>query len=601
MTPRKEKKDDSHESSPRRAASKNKKLPKNEDEAPVADPRARFAALEQVGQHSLDLMVVIDALGVVTYANPVALSTFGKTLEEGVGTNAFTYLHPDDVDRVATQFLGLIDTPGGSISDTIKSVTESGDVREIEVVATNCLDNASVLGIIINGRDVTDHNRYIAQLLEHEERFRLAFEENMAPMICTDLEDRIIATNDAFCQMVGYSKAELLGNDSKLFTFPEDIGITEESHRRATSGDGAPSRYTKRYLRKDGRVIFAEVSRSPARDAQGRTLYFIISERDITEERALTARLSHQALHDPLSGLANRALFLDRLAQAHARVVRQGGTGAVLLLDLDDFKGVNDTHGHLIGDQLLVAIARRLEQVARSSDTLCRFGGDEFLYLADGLATPQEAEQVAQRLLEAFAEPFNVAGVRIGQHASIGVVVWDATRNDYTAIIQDADVALYEAKRLGKGHHVLFTPGMHQQAVSHFAIVQDLRHALAAGEISMHYQPIVDLTITGVVGFEALMRWEHPERGQVPPVGLHPTWPNRATSSWNWARSPSSEAAAAASTWKADEPEELRPYVTVNLSAHQFRDPGLVSMIEKERWRRPASHPSASSSRSPRA
>src|ERR1019366_5021458 len=312
----------------------------------------------------------------------------------------------------------------------------------------------------------------------------------------------------------------------------------------------------------------------------GKTLYFIISERDITEERALTARLSHQALHDPLTGLANRALFLDRLSQAHARVVRQGGMGAVLLLDLDDFKGVNDTHGHLIGDQLLVAIARRLEEVSRSTDTLCRFGGDEFLYLADGLTLPEEAEQVAQRLLVALAEPFSVAGIHIGQHASIGVVVWDASRSDSAEIVQDADVALYEAKRQGKGHHVVFNTGMHQQAVSHFALVQDLRRALSAGEISMHYQPIVDLTVTGVVGFEALMRWEHPERGWVPPTVFIPL-AEQSDLILELGAFALHQAVAAAGTWLPDAPDATRPYVTVNLSAHQFRDPGLVSMIEK--------------------
>jgi diguanylate cyclase (GGDEF)-like protein len=323
-----------------------------------------------------------------------------------------------------------------------------------------------------------------------------------------------------------------------------------------------------------------EVSRSPARDADGKTLYFIISERDITEERALTARLSHQALHDPLTGLANRALFLDRLSQAHARVARQGGMGAVLLLDLDDFKGVNDTHGHLIGDQLLVAIARRLEEVARTSDTLCRFGGDEFLYLADGLSSPEEAEQVALRLTEALAEPFSVTGIHIGQHASIGVVLWDANRTDYAEIVQDADVALYEAKRAGKGHHVIFTAGMHQQAVSSFALVQDLRRALVSGEISMHYQPIVDLTVTGVVGFEALMRWEHPERGWVPPAVFIPL-AEQSDLILELGAFALHEAVTAASTWLTDKEEGLRPYVTVNLSAHQFRDPGLVAMIEK--------------------
>ncbi len=576
---RKEKRSSSTQSDPSPATSDDLIVESKNPPATSLSPE-RFAALEKVGQHSSDLMVVIDAEGIVVYANPVALKTFGKSFEDGIGTSAFEYLHPDDLERVAERFIDLLATPGASISDTVKSVTESGEVREIEIVSTNWLDNDAVQGIIINGRDVTEHQQYVAQLTAHEQRFRLAFEDNMAPMICTDLDDNIITANDAFCQMVGYTKEEMLGHDSKMFTFPEDVGITEESHRRATTGDGGPARYTKRYMRKDGRVIFVEVSRSPARDADGKTLYFIISERDITEERALTARLSHQALHDPLTGLANRALFLDRLSQAHARVVRQGGMGAVLLLDLDDFKGVNDTHGHLIGDQLLVAIARRLEEVSRSTDTLCRFGGDEFLYLADGLTSPEEAEQVAQRLLVALAEPFSVAGIHIGQHASIGVVVWDATRSDSAEIVQDADVALYEAKRQGKGHHVVFTTGMHQQAVSHFALVQDLRRALSAGEISMHYQPIVDLTVTGVVGFEALMRWEHPERGWVPPTVFIPL-AEQSDLILELGAFALHEAVAAAGTWLPDAPEDNRPYVTVNLSAHQFRDPGLVSMIEK--------------------
>jgi diguanylate cyclase (GGDEF)-like protein/PAS domain S-box-containing protein len=548
--------------------------------APAALSSERFAALEKAGEHSSDLMIVIDGDGTVIYANPVALQTFGKTLEEGIGLNALDYLHPDDLERVSLRFIDLLSNPGASVSDTIKSLGEDGDVREIEIVSTNWLDNDDVRGIMINGRDVTEHNQYIAQLRAHEERFRLAFEDNMAPMICTDLDDLIIAANNAFCQMVGFTKEEMLGHDSKMFTFPEDVGITEESHRRATTGDGAPARYTKRYLRKDGRIIYVEVSRSPARDAQGKTLYFVISERDITEERALTARLSHQALHDPLTGLANRALFLDRLAQAHSRVVRQGGMGAVLLLDLDDFKGVNDTHGHLIGDQLLVSIARRLEQVSRTTDTLCRFGGDEFLYLAEGLTSPAEAEQMASRLLETLAEPFSVAGIHIGQHASIGVVLWDATRTDYAEIVQDADVALYEAKRQGKGHHVLFTTGMHQQAVSHFAMVQDLRQALTSGEITMHYQPIVDLNVTGVVGFEALMRWQHPQRGWVPPNVFIPL-AEKSDLILELGAFALNEAVTAASSWTPAHGATAAPYVSVNLSAHQFGDPGLIAMIEK--------------------
>jgi len=221
----------------------------------------------------------------------------------------------------------------------------------------------------------------------------------MAPMLLTDLHDEIIAANAAFCSMVGRTPAELVGYDSKPFTFPEDIGITEDSHQRILRGEVSQVRYIKRYQHKDGRMIVAEISKSPARDEAGNTLYFIISERDITEERTLTAQLSHQALHDPLTGLANRALFEDRLSQAMSRIDRLGGHCALLLLDLDDFKGINDSHGHLVGDQLLAEVAHRLEAVTRTADTLCRFGGDEFLYLAEGISGPAEADELASRLM----------------------------------------------------------------------------------------------------------------------------------------------------------------------------------------------------------
>jgi diguanylate cyclase (GGDEF)-like protein/PAS domain S-box-containing protein len=415
---------------------------------------------------------------------------------------------------------------------------------------------------------------------ESELRFRLAFEDNMAPMVFSDLEDRAIAVNDAFCRMVGFEREELLGHDSKQFTFPEDIGITEEHHARL-SGDGTEQiRYVKRYLRKDGRVIVSEVSRSAARDESGNTLYFVSSERDITEERALTDQLSHQALHDPLTGLANRVLFDDRLLQAHARCVRDQGIGAVLLLDLDDFKGVNDTHGHLVGDQLLMGIARRFEMVTRSSDTLCRFGGDEFLYLAEGLDSADEAEEVARRLLATLDVPFSFDGLHLAQHASIGIVVWDALSTDSAEFVQNADVALYEAKALKRGGYAVFTPSMHQKAISRFEIVQELRHALQVGELSMHYQPIVDLATTDVVGFEALMRWDHPERGWVAP-GIFIPLAEQSELILELGKFALREAVNAASTWEPSGPGEHLAYVSVNLSAHQFRDPGLVAIIEE--------------------
>jgi diguanylate cyclase (GGDEF)-like protein/PAS domain S-box-containing protein len=414
---------------------------------------------------------------------------------------------------------------------------------------------------------------------EAEQRFRVAFEDNVAGMVFTDLQDKILEVNSAFCQMVGYTKEELLGRDSTPFTFPEDMVIAQEFHHRLIHGENGPMRYIKRYVHKDGRTITVEVNRFTARDDAGAMLYFVISLRDVTEERALTAQLFHQVLHDPLTGLANRTLFGDRLIQAHERVVRQGGLAAVLMLDLDDFKGVNDTHGHHVGDQLLVAIARRLDEVTRSSDTLCRFGDDEFLYLAEGLTTPTQAEQMAERLLDELVEPFSIAGAHIEQHASVGIMVWDGGSKDYAESIQNADVAMFEAKREGKGRYVVFTPSMRDQATSRFALLQELRQALQVGEISMHYQPIVDLATTAVVGFEALMRWRHPQRGWVPPDVFIPL-AEQGDFILQLGSFALREAVAAASTWEPTGAQVSAPYVTVNFSAHQFHNPGLISMVE---------------------
>ena len=416
---------------------------------------------------------------------------------------------------------------------------------------------------------------------EAEQHFRLAFEDNMAPMVFTDLEDRIISANDAFCQMMGRTRDELVGFDSKPFTFPDDVGITEASHERFLQGEIRQIRYVKRYLHKDGRMIIAEVSKSPARDESGKTLYFIISERDITEERMLTAQLSHQAMHDPLTGLANRALFDDRLEQAHSRILRQGGHGALLLLDLDDFKGVNDTYGHLVGDQLLAEVARRLEDVTRTSDTLCRFGGDEFLYLAEGISGPDEAELVVQRLLRSLDEPFAIGELTLEQRASLGVVVWDAANAEVSDVVRDVDVALYEAKRLGKGRHFVYVPGMHHQVVNRFSLVQQLRQAIPAGELAMHYQPIVHLSTTEVVGFEALMRWRHPERGWVPPNVFIPL-AEKSDLILELGAFALHEAVTAASAWRNAPDSDAEPYVTVNFSARQFHDPGLLALVKSE-------------------
>ena len=549
-----------------------------------------YSMLEAIGRSTADLIIIVNAEGQVVYGNSVAEKVFGVTMDEVKGTQARLYLHPDELERNLVFFADVISTPGTSARQDIRTMSPVGDVRHLEVVCTNLLDDPSIHGIIINGKDVTERNEYINRLQALEERFRLAFEENMAPMSFTDVDDHILAVNDAFCDMVGYSRDELIGHDSTPFTYPDDVGLTEATHQRVLSGRADHVRYVKRYQRKDGQVIDVEVSRSPARDAEGKITYFVFSERDITEERKLTAQLSHQALYDSITGLANRTLMENQLAKARASVKRRGGLNALFLLDLDDFKGVNDTQGHLIGDELLIGVARRFESVTRPADTLCRFGGDEFLYLAEGLASIEDVEGIARRLLSALDEPFHFLDISVEQRASVGVVVWGADDSDEIDLLQNADVALYEAKRSARGTFALYEPSMHEEASHQFMLIQELRNSLARGELELYYQPIVHLPDTAVVGFEGLIRWRHAERGWVPPSEFIPL-AERSDIILDIGTLAIESAVAAVSAWTGQHPDDPAPFVCVNLSAKQFHSANLVPLVESvlRRHRLPAS------------
>ncbi len=546
-----------------------------------------------------DGTALIDEHGLIRYANELLSTLTGYPHESLVGQNVQILVPArhqevrdiarrerarDPQTRVnwSNQDLTVLRRDGSelAVDFTLSPITFEGESWSVASIrdntATKELEQARSAA---EERTKEVKSKAAASIAENEQRFRLAFEDNMAPMVISNGDGLLLAVNDAFCEIVGRDREELIGYGSALFTFPDDIGLSEDVYRRIISGEAERVRYFKRFQRKDGRIVSAEVSLSPARDSHGDARYFVSSVRDVTEERALTAQLSHEALHDPLTGLANRVLFEDRLTQAHSRVDRQGGLGAVLLLDLDDFKGVNDTHGHLIGDQLLIGVARRFEQVARASDTLCRFGGDEFLYLAEGLTSIGEAESVAARFLDALVQPFDLAGAHIEQRASLGVVVWDKTSGDTTEIVRQADVAMYVAKGEGKGRYAVFNSGMNQQAVGRFTLQQDLHRALAGNEITMNYQPIVNLATKEIVGFEALMRWQHPELGAISP-NVFIALAERSDLILDLGVFALNNAVREASSWRDREADTRELFVTVNLSARQFHDLNLVSMIQ---------------------
>ena len=257
---------------------------------------------------------------------------------------------------------------------------------------------------------------------------------------------------------------------------------------------------------------------------------FVLTCHDVTERRALEQQLSYQAFHDSLTGLANRALFRDRLEHAIARTSRSETRFAVLFIDLDDFKDVNDSLGHAAGDSMLRQMTHRLGEAVREEDTVARLGGDEFAILLESIDSDDEVITVANRIVVSAREPFEVGESVISSGLSIGIAIADATAISAEAVMRNADLALYEAKNLGKNRHALFAPAMHEQAVDRLQLSADLRDAIDQGQLICHYQPIVELATDAIVGVEALVRWQHPDGDCSAPASSSGS-PRRAVSS----------------------------------------------------------------------
>lgn len=310
-------------------------------------------------------------------------------------------------------------------------------------------------------------------------------------------------------------------------------------------------------------------------------IHVVVALEDITQRKAAEEQLLHEAYHDSLTGLPNRTLFSDRLQQAAARSKRTASAlFAVLFLDLDGFKIVNDSLGHMVGDQLLVMIGQRLSHGVREVDTVARLGGDEFAVLMNDLGADSDAVRLAERIQESLAAPFTLGTHEIFTSASIGIALSSSDYEQPTELLRDADTAMYRAKAVGKAHHVVFDKGMHTRVMARLRLETDLRRAIERNEFYLEYQPIVLLESGRVTGFEALIRWNHPERGLVSPGEFIPAaeesglvvpldlWVLR-------------EGCRQMSTWRA----KFRPdgpwSISVNLSGRHFTEPGLIDQIDQ--------------------
>jgi diguanylate cyclase (GGDEF)-like protein/PAS domain S-box-containing protein len=410
----------------------------------------------------------------------------------------------------------------------------------------------------------------------NEERFRSLVQHSSDVITVTDAVGRILYSSPSVGRVFGYDPAALLGTELQRLVHPDDVRSVVRALVATAKGSGS-ERVECRVRHADG--SWRHVESAVSARLEDPTIHgMVINTRDITERKELEDQLAHQAFHDSLTGLANRALFRNRIEHALARMRRHRRPVGVLLLDLDGFKTVNDSLGHAFGDAFLVAVAGRLRDVLRPSDTPCRLGGDEFAVLVEDLNDGLDVTVVAERVLEALRLPFVIDGKEVVTAASIGISIAESGSRDADDLLRNADVAMYTAKGRGRNRYELFKPSMHRAMLDRLDLEADLRRAVERGEFVLNYQPTVALDTGRISGMEALVRWNSPERGLVPPGLFIPVAEDTglivALGAWVL-----EEACRQAVAWKQEFGVDAPRTMSVNLSARQLQDDGLVADV----------------------
>lgn len=478
------------------------------------------------------------------------------------------------IEQLVLKRLTVLSSAVGNVSHTGSPEYRVPDLGQDEI---------GHLGESINGMLVALQNSQQA-VQNSETRLSRIVETNADGIIIVDIEGRITFANAAAETLFGLPRTELThrtcDDPNWHLTTPDGLNVsyTDLPFSLVIESGMPVYRVEHSMIRADGCHIILSTNAAPLRDADGTISGAVASLTDITERKALEERLSYQAFHDPLTNLPNRVLFLDRVGRALSRCSRLNKRLAVVFIDLDNFKLINDSLGHAMGDQLLVVVAERLQRCLRASDTAARFGGDEFVLLIEDVEDEASAACVAERVLEQFRDPLTLATREVFVSVTMGIALGASSGDDPSVLLRNADAAAYASKSRGRGGYLLFDSSMNVHALHRLEMENDLRRAVERNELVLHYQPIVSLSTGAFEGLEALVRWKHPQRGLISPLDFVPMAEETGLIV-SIGRYVLNEACRQLNEWRQKYPSAAKMYVGVNLSARQFQQPALIAEV----------------------
>lgn len=542
-----------------------------------------------------DAVLSLDVDGSIVSANERASALTGRSIDDLIGRSFIGFVSDDDRDDITDRWqrLQLATTPGGSGSGSTGSgasavfelVGRDGEASFVEASMHPGADES--VGTVVILRDVGDRERSSAALEQARRRFQQAFHSAPTGMALVRLSDsKIVDANQSLADMLDHSRRYLLGRSVRDITHPEDLRAAAAERARIELGIDDSYRIEQRYLRRDGEFIWAK-TQVAVTEEDGVQLAITHIE-DITEQRRAAERLSHQATHDALTGLPNRASILARLDE----LLPTAGVDevAVLFIDLDNFKIVNDSLGHQVGDELLIQVAERFRSTMRVGDQLARFGGDEFVVFVDGTTKqadetgeirlgPLDPTRVAQRLVQSVQDVVIVDGNELIVTASIGFATNTRPKMTAAELLRDADAAMYQAKASGRDRFERFEDDDQASSMSVLQTTSDLRRAVTNDEIVPYFQPIIDLRTGDVTKLEVLVRWQHPVRGLISPDDFVPVAESAGLVGVLGERM-LRDALSQLARWRAYDHSWGSCQLSVNLATQQLSDPDFLSTVE---------------------